>query len=85
MRIMDIDEDTVVIPGHGEISDYAALQSYIAMLEDMHKTISRMVKRGRSLEEVITLNPTKDYDAAYGDNANFVNRAYTSIKRELGR
>ena len=80
-----IDEDTVVIPGHGEIAGYADLESYIAMLEDMHKTISRMVKRGRSLEEVVAANPTKAYDEAYGDNTNFVNRAYASIKRELGR
>jgi cyclase len=80
-----IDEDTVVIPGHGEISDYQGLQSYIAMLEDMHKTIGKMVKRGKSLEEVVAANPTKDYDASQGDSTNFVNRAYKSLKRELGR
>ena len=80
-----IDEDTTVIPGHGEISDYNGLKDYIAMLEDMHKTISKMVKRGKSLEEVVAANPTKKYDAAQGDSTNFVNRAYTSIKRELGK
>ena len=80
-----IDEDTVVIPGHGELSDYAGLEGYIAMLEDMHQTISKMVKRGKTLEEVVAANPTKDYDEAYGDSSNFVDRAYTSITRELGR
>ena len=80
-----IDEDTIVIPGHGDISDYAGLQSYIAMLEDMHGIIGKMVKRGKSLDEVVAANPTKEYDAAYGDSTNFVDRAYKSLKRELGR
>jgi len=80
-----IDENTVVIPGHGEISDYQGLKSYIAMLEDMHQVIGKMVKRGKSLEEVVAANPTKDYDEANGDSTNFVNRAYKSLKREQGR
>ena len=80
-----IDEDTVVIPGHGEISDYAGLQSYIAMLEDMHNTIGKMVKRGKTLEQVVAANPTAKYDAEQGDSTNFVNRAYTSLKREFGK
>ena len=80
-----IDEDTVVIPGHGEISDHAGLQAYIAMLEDMHQQFSKLVKQGKSLEEVVALNPTAKYDAEYGDSTNFVDRAYTSVKRELGR
>lgn len=80
-----IDENTTVIPGHGEITDYADLQAYIAMLEDLHGKISKMVRRGRSLEEVVAANPTADYDAAQGDSTNFVNRAYHSIKRELGK
>jgi len=80
-----IDESTTVIPGHGEISDYAGLEDYIAMLEDLHGKIAKMVKRGKTLEEVVAANPTKDYDAAQGDSTNFVNRAYHSIKRELGK
>jgi cyclase len=80
-----IDEDTVVIPGHGEISDYQGLQGYIGMLEDMHQSISKMVRKGKTLEEVVAASPTKKYDAVYGDATNFVDRAYTSIKRELGR
>jgi glyoxylase-like metal-dependent hydrolase (beta-lactamase superfamily II) len=80
-----IDETTVVIPGHGEISDYAGLQAYIDMLEDMHQTIGKMVKRGKSLEEVVAANPTAKYDAENGDSTNFVNRAYTSLQRELGK
>ena len=80
-----IDETTTVIPGHGPISDYAGLETYIEMLNDMHVTIGKMVQDGQSLQQVIAANPTRKWDSAFGDSANFVNRAYTSIKRELGR
>ena len=79
-----IDKDTTVIPGHGEISDYDGLKSYIAMLSEMKQSISKMIKRGRSLEEVVAAKPTAKYDAQYGDPSNFVNRAYTSLSREMG-
>ena len=63
------------------ISNYAGMQKYVAMLEDLHGVISDMVDAGKSLEEVIAANPTAKYDEAQGDSSNFVNRAYTSIKR----
>jgi len=80
-----IDEETIVIPGHGEISDYAGLTSYIAMLSEMRASIGAMVADGATLEEVIAATPTAAYDKQYGDPSNFVNRAYTSLKRELAR
>ena len=80
-----IDEQTTVIPGHGEISDYQGLVAYIDMLKDVRKTISRMIKRGRTLSQVVEAKPTAQYDAEYGDPSNFVNRAYTSLKREYSR
>ena len=80
-----IDKDTVVVPGHGPISDYEGLQSYIAMLSTVHERITKLVKRGKSMEEVYAANVTKGFDDEYGDPAGFINRAYTSISRELGR
>ncbi len=78
-----IDRDTVVIPGHGEISDYDGLQHYIVMLEEMKAVIGRMIRDGRSLGDVIAAKPTAKYDPEFGDPFNFVNRAYTSLKREM--
>jgi len=80
-----IDEQTVVIPGHGKVSNYAGLARYIGMLEDMHATFAKMIKRGKTLEQVIAANPTKKYDESFGDSANFVDRAYKSVSRELSR
>lgn len=80
-----IDEDTIVIPGHGPISDYQGLVTYVEMLTDMHETLSRMVNRGRTLEQVIAANPTAKWEPQFGTSTYFVDRAYASVKRELGR
>jgi len=80
-----INADTVVIPGHGELSDYEGLESYIAMLSTVHARISKLVKRGKSMQEVAAAKVTAGFDDIYGDPAQFVNRSYTSIKRELDR
>ncbi|MDA0795857.1 MAG: MBL fold metallo-hydrolase [Proteobacteria bacterium] len=81
----EIDETTIVVPGHGEISDYAGLENYIKVLSTLHGRFEKLIKKGKTLEEVIAAEPTKDFDAEWGANDNFVNRAYTSVKRELAR
>jgi len=74
-----LDKDTVVIPGHGAISDRAGLAHYIDMLQAMHDSIGAMVVAGASLAEVIAAKPTAAYDDEFGDPSNFVDRAYTSL------
>lgn len=81
----EINQDTVVIPGHGELSDYAGLAHYIEVLSALHADIAKMVKDGKSLEAVVAAKPTAKFDEEFGDSTNFVDRAYTSIKRELAR
>ncbi len=79
-KVLDvINEDTVVIPGHGPISDYPALQAYVAMLTDVRDQIAKLIASGATLEEVYAAKPTSDYDEQYGDNRGFINRAYTSL------
>ena len=80
-----IDTDTTVIPGHGPVASYETLEAYIAMLEIMRFRIGAMVAEGKSLEEVVANKPTRDFDERFGDPANFVNRAYTSMARELNQ
>ena len=75
----------MVIPGHGELSDYEGLQRYIVMLTESRDKIAKMIKQGKSLIEVLNAKPTRKYDGEYGDPAMFVDRAYTSLVRELGK
>lgn len=80
-----IDKQTVVVPGHGSLSDYQGLADYIRMLQTMRTKIGELVGQGLTLEEVIQRKPTQAYDSKFGDPANFVDRAYTSVKRSQGK
>ena len=79
----EIDETTKVIPGHGPVTDYKTLADYIYMLDTMRWRIGAMIKSGKSLEEIVAAEPSADFDERYGTPGMFLNRAYTSLKREF--
>lgn len=74
-----IDRDTVVIPGHGPVADYQTLMDYTEMLETAHRRIAALVKQGATLAEVVAAKPTAEFDERFGNPAQFVDRAYTSL------
>lgn len=77
----EIDENAVVIPGHGPVSDYGGLADYVAMLSTIRDRIAALVESGATLEQVVAARPTAEWDEARGDPANFIDRAYTSMTR----
>jgi glyoxylase-like metal-dependent hydrolase (beta-lactamase superfamily II) len=79
--LTELDEDAVVIPGHGPVTDYADLARYTEMLQSVRDRIAAMIEAGATLEQVIAAKPTAAWDAAYGDPAAFIDRAYASLSR----
>jgi glyoxylase-like metal-dependent hydrolase (beta-lactamase superfamily II) len=79
--LAELDPGAIVIPGHGAISDYQGLADYIAMLKTIRDRMSSLIRSGASLEQVIAARPTSDWDAAKGDPAMLIDRAYTSMTR----
>ncbi|HEY5568294.1 MAG TPA: MBL fold metallo-hydrolase, partial [Gammaproteobacteria bacterium] len=77
----EIDENAVVIPGHGPVSNYGGLADYVAMLSTIRDRIAALVESGATLEQVVAARPTAEWDEARGDPANFIDRAYTSMTR----
>jgi len=77
--LQNIDEDTVVIPGHGPVTDYQALSDYIEMLSVIRDRMMALIDEGKSLEDVYAAKPTADFDRQMGDNIGFINRAYMSL------
>ena len=80
----ELPKDAIVIPGHGEITDYATLEAYIAMLTTVRDRVAAAIAEGKSLEEVEAGDPTAGFEEAYGDVAaslGFVNRVYTSLAK----
>jgi cyclase len=79
--LAEIDEDTVVIPGHGAVSTYADLERYTEMLQSIRDNVAALIESGASLEQVIAAKPTAEWDDAYGDPARMIDSAYTSLSR----
>ena len=77
----NIEPGAIVIPGHGPVSDYAALARYIEMLRDVRGKIAALIDSGANLEQILAAKPTADWDSDYGNPAAFINRAYTSLTR----
>jgi glyoxylase-like metal-dependent hydrolase (beta-lactamase superfamily II) len=53
-------DNTVIIPGHGDPSNRQGLKDYRNMLVESRTRISKLIKEGKSIDEVIAADPTKD-------------------------
>ena len=76
---------TMIVPGHGRVSDVADLDIYQQMVTIVRDRLQDMIKRGMTLEQVKAARPTRDYDPIYGHDAGnwttemFVEAAYRSL------
>jgi glyoxylase-like metal-dependent hydrolase (beta-lactamase superfamily II) len=76
---------TLVVPGHGRISDSADVAYYRDMVVILRDRIKSMIDREMTLDEVRAAKPTADYEPRYGSLSGawttdaFVEAAYTSL------
>jgi cyclase len=73
---------TLVVPGHGRLSDEADVAEYRDMVTIVRDRVRDLVKKGMTLEQVRAAKPTFDYDGIYGaaKGAVFVEQVYSSLK-----
>lgn len=57
---------TQVVPGHGPLADRAALLRFRGMLVTARDRVARLVKEGRTLEQVRAAKPLADLDDTWG-------------------
>ena len=62
---------TMVIPGHGRLSDEADVVEYRDMTTIIRDRVQDMIKRGMTLDQVKAAKPTRDYDPLYGSTTGF--------------
>jgi cyclase len=77
------DNKTVIIPGHGPLSDKDGLMAYTGMLRTISSRIRTMIAERSSLDQILAAEPTKDFDEAYGNgvikHATFVEMLYKDM------
>ncbi len=78
------DGGTLVIPGHGRLSDVGDVINWREMLTIVRDRVLDMKQRGLSLEEVLAEKPTRDYDPRWAGQGifsteNFVTAVYMTL------
>ena len=77
---------TMIVPGHGWISDVGDLGFYRDMIIIVRDRIQKMIEKGMTLEQVKAAKPTLDYDPEYGRQpgvtAQFVEAVYRSLQEK---
>jgi glyoxylase-like metal-dependent hydrolase (beta-lactamase superfamily II) len=78
---------TLVVPGHGYVSDYGEVVEYRDMVTVIRDIVQEMVNKGMTLQQVKAANPTKGYRGRYGKDSGpwttdmFVEAIYSGLKR----
>jgi len=77
---------TLVVPGHGRLSDFGDVLNCREMTIIIRDRIQDMIKKGMTLEQVKTARPTRDYDPLYGSvpgwtGEMFVEAVYKTLKK----
>ena len=76
---------TMVVPGHGRMSDGADLAYYRDMVTIIRDRIQTMIKQGKTLEQVKAAKVTGDYDPRWGATSGvwttekFIDAAYKTL------
>jgi glyoxylase-like metal-dependent hydrolase (beta-lactamase superfamily II) len=81
---------TIIVPGHGRLSDSADVAYYRDMLTVIRDRVRGMIQKGMTLEQVKAARPTRDYDPRYGATSGpwttdmFVEAVYRSLAAKKG-
>jgi hypothetical protein len=73
----------VIIPGHGPVGNKAGLVEFRDMLVNICDNVSKLKSQGKSVSETVAAQPTKAYDAKYGQflitPAFFTSMVYSGV------
>jgi glyoxylase-like metal-dependent hydrolase (beta-lactamase superfamily II) len=78
---------TLVVPGHGRLSDMGDVINYREMATIVRDRVQDMVNKGMTLDQVKAAKPTRDYDPVYGATSGFwttdmfVEAVYKGLKK----
>jgi cyclase len=74
---------TKIVPGHGPIVDETAVAAHRDMALSVRDRVTRLIKEGRTVEEVLAAKPTADLDAKVDpggtSNERFLRALYNNL------
>lgn len=82
--LMMVDDDTVIIPGHGDIADKSDLKAFHKMLSTLIGRMEPAMKNASSLEDISVEEITRDYESwgeAFISGERMVRILYDSLSK----
>ena len=77
--------DTVIIPGHGPVSDRDGLMAFRDMLKAVRANVAAAMDGGKSVEDVVAAKPTSVTDAKWGNGFLKPDRFTQIVYSDLAR
>ena len=77
-----MNKETVVVPGHGQITNYETVKRYLEGLIITKEKLIEMINKNMSLEEIIKNNPIKNLEEILGNTTVLINRSYLSLTKD---
>lgn len=77
------DDETKIIPGHGELASKSGLRANIDMLKDAQALVKEMLDAGNSEEEIVSANPLEKYHETYNWGFITTERMTRTLIRDL--
>ena len=64
--LLEVDENTVIVPGHGPIANQDEMYDYLKMLIGVRDAVQGLIDQGMNESDVIAAKPTKAFDDVWG-------------------
>ncbi len=78
-----VDDDTVIVPGHGSLANKADLMRYKEVISELSEKVTMMKKEGKTEEEIVAAGISAKYDDTWGSGfinpTKFINFLYNGI------
>jgi len=78
-------KNTKIVPGHGPLANREQLKEYRAMLVTARDRMAKLIKEGKTEQDVLALKPFADLDAKWSMNdqasQNWIRVVYNSLKK----
>ena len=75
-----IDDDTIIIPGHGQLSTRTDLLEFRSMLTTIRTRIRDQIAQGRTVDQVVASNPARGYAEPGAGTERWLRAAYEEYR-----
>lgn len=73
------DDQTQIVPANGPVLTRAQLAQQHGMFATIASRLQRAIRKGLGPDEVVALDPTKEFNAEWGDPREFTTQAFESL------